>query len=546
MRRNQIVFWIVIVFLFLFVVVSSLKVPLVVNAAKYAEVSREMVSNHDWINLTIASDAYGQKPPLLFWIGAASYSLFGFSVIGYKIAVIICSLLGFYSIYRLGKLLYGTVTAQLAMVFWGTSLAYLHFNNDIHTDTLLASFVVFSVWQFLAYLKFRKWHQFFWGSVGVGLSMLTKGPVGALIPVVVVGVELLVQRQWKDIFHWRWLLTVLIVGVVISPALIGLLHQFGMEGIKFYFWTNNVGRVTGSYKGSGADYTFYLHTSLYLLLPWSIFLMVAFFKEIQQVIQTRLRKGEKNDLSVLAGVLVFCGILSVAQQQNPHYILSAVPLMLLLTAKWTVVLFNGQNSGRFQKVIEGIHKFVALAVVMFLLLITLYVYPEKRLFYWLVYGLLGAGVLYFVFQRLSLRKQILMLVLASSALMFTVNVSMYPSMMQYHTSYDAAKVFNEQAPESATLSIYKNNARYWNIFLYSKSPGRYIITPDDLGYFSGKQGDWIYTSEEGYQEIEQFGLKTKIMKVYEQHRSITGQSIRFLNPKTRASRYREMYLLELQ
>lgn len=546
MRKNKIVFWIVIVSLFLFVVVSSLKVPLVVNAAKYAEVSREMVSNRDWIDLTIAGDAYDQKPPMLFWIGAASYSLFGFSVIAYKLAVIVCSLLGFFSIYRLGKLLYDTKTAQLAVILWGTSLAYLHFNNDIHTDTLLASFVVFTVWQFWAYLKYRKWHQFLLGSVGVGLSMLTKGPVGALIPVAVVGVELLVQRQWKDIFHWRWLLTVVIVGVVISPALIGLLNQFGLEGIKFYFWTNNVGRVTGSYKGSGADYTFYLHTSLYLLLPWSIFLVVAFFKEIQQAVQTRLRKGEKQDLSILAGILFFCAILSVAKQQNPHYILSAVPLMFLLTAKWTVVLFERQNNERFQKIVGVIHKFVAVVIMAFLLLITLYVYPEKRLFYWLIYGLLALGVFYFVFQHLTLRKQILMLALASSSLMFTVNVSMYPSMMQYHTSYDAAKTFNENAPESRTLSIFKSDARYWNIFLYSKSPGRYIITQDELGYFSGKHGDWIYTSEDGYQEIEQFGLKTKVVKVYQRHRSITGQSIRFLNPKTRASRFRKMYLLELQ
>lgn len=545
-NKQQIVFWGVISALVLFVIGSSLRVPLVVNAAKYAEVSREMLANHDWVNLTIAGDAYGQKPPMLFWIGASVFSLFGISVVAYKLSVIACSLLGFYSVYQLGKLLYNTKTAQLAVLFLATSLAYLHFNNDIHTDTLLAWFVVFSVWQFLAFLKFRKWYQFLLGSVGVGLSMLTKGPVGALIPVVVVGVELLSQRKWRDIFHFRWLVALLIIAVVISPAMIGLLNQFGLEGIKFYFWTNNVGRVTGSYKGSGADYTFYLHTSLYLLLPWSVFLIIAFFKEIQQLYRTRLRRGEKEDLSILVGVLVFGAILSVAKQQNPHYILSAVPFILLLTAKWTNILFCEQQNGRLLQRVGIIHRGVALLIILFLPLLTLYVFPEKRLFYWLIYGGFVGGVLFFALQKLSLRKQILMLVLASSALLFTVNVSLYTGMMQYHTAYDAAKVFNQQAPSGATLSIFRNNARYWSLFLYAKSPGRYFVTQEDIERFPPESGDWIYTSEEGYHEIQQQGLKTKVVKMYPKHRSLTRQSLRFLNPKTRASRFRKMYLLELQ
>lgn len=544
MRENR-SFYIVIILLVLFVAASSLKVPLVVNAAKYAEVSREIVLNKDWINLTIAGDAYDQKPPMLFWVGALSYSVFGFSVIAYKIAVMLVSLIGFYSVYRLSSLLYNKRTGRVAMIFWGTSLAFLHFNNDIHTDTLLASFVVFAVWQFMAFLRLGKWHHFVLGSVGVGLSMLTKGPVGALIPAAVVGTELLVQRRWKDIFNLRWLLALTIVGVVILPAMIGLLNQFGLEGIKFYFWTNNVGRVTGSYKGSSADYTFYLHTSLYLLLPWSIFMVVAFFKEIQEAIRSKLRKGDAN-ISIIAGILFFVAILSVAKQQNPHYILCAVPFIFIITAKWTVILFEKNNNVTFQKTLAIIHKFIAVILVAFLLLITLYVYPEKQFFYWLVYGLFVIGVLYFVFQRLNLQKQILMLVVAASSVLFTINTSMYPSMMKYHTSYDATQVFNREAPEGVTLSIYSEGARFWNLFLYSKSPGRYLLTQDDLQNFEPKAGEWIYTSEEGYEEMKQMGIESEVKKLYPQHRSLTRQSLRFLNPKTRASRFGKMYLIVLK
>ena len=545
MKGNRF-FYIVVILLVLFVIVSSLKVPLVVNAAKYAEVSREILLNKDWINLTIAGDAYDQKPPMLFWIGALSFSIFGFSIVAYKIAIILFSFLGIYSVYRLGSMLYDKKTAKMAIIFWGTSLAYLHFHNDIHTDTLLASFVVFSVWQFLAFLRDKKWHQFILGSAGVGLSMLTKGPVGALIPVAIVGTELIVKQNWKDIFHFRWLLTLLIIAVVISPALIGLLNQFGLEGIKFYFWTNNVGRVTGSYKGSSADYAFYIHTSLYLLLPWSVFLIVAMFQEFKQLVQSKFRLAKINDFSVLAGILFFVVILSVAKQQNPHYILSAVPLIFLITAKWTVILFERKDNSTFQKSMSVIHKVIAITLVAFLLVITLYVYPENRFLYWLTYSLFVLGVLFFVFQQLGLKKQMLMLIVASSSFLFTINVSMYPAMLQYHTSYDAAKVFNHKASEDVTLNIYGEHARFWNLFLYSKSPGKYLLTQEDLKAFIPKRGAWIYTSEEGYHEIQQLGFDTEVIKVYTQHRSLTRQSLRFMNPKTRATRFETMYLVVLE
>ena len=47
----------------LLIILSALPVPLVINAAKYAEVGREILMNKDWINLTIGGDAYDQKPP---------------------------------------------------------------------------------------------------------------------------------------------------------------------------------------------------------------------------------------------------------------------------------------------------------------------------------------------------------------------------------------------------------------------------------------------------------------------------------------------------
>lgn len=530
----------------LVIIVSALPVPLVINAAKYAEVGREMLMNNDWINLTIGGDAYDQKPPMLFWIAALTFKLFGLSVPAYKLAVLLFSFIGIYSAYRLGKLFYGKETGLLAAFFWATSLGFHHFNNDIHTDTLLADFVVFAVWQFAVYLKNHKWHNFILGSFGVGLAMLAKGPVGVVIPAAAIGGSMLVNRQWKEIFNYRWLIALVLIGVMILPAMAGLLNQFGLEGIKFYFWTNNVGRVTGSYHGSSTDYSFYLHTSLYVLLPWTIFMVYGFIMEAKSlVISFKARTKDFEVVNILA-VVVFLGILSVAKQQNPHYMLSAVPFMYIITAKWTVRLFAAEGKLKARNLISIINKIVAAVGGLALLVLPLVVFPEKRLWFWMVYALFYAGVIVLVFKKNNLPKQLAMLTFTITIMLFTVNVNLLPNMLKYHTSIKAAEIFNEKAPEGATLSMYTTGARLWNLFLYSKAPGKYLIEKEDLEEFLPKTGAWIYTTEDGYEDMLEMNLNMEVVEEFTQHKQLTSQSGRFLNPKTRASRFVTMYLVELK
>ena len=539
-------FYFAILIPLLLIIVSAIPIPLIVNAAKYAEVGREMLMNQDWINLTIGGDAYDQKPPMLFWIAAVTFKLFGLSVPAYKLAVLLFSCLGVYSTYRLGKLFYGKETGLLAAFFWVMSLGFQHFNNDIHTDTLLADFVVFSVWQFSAYLKTHKWQNFLLGAVGVGLSMLAKGPVGVVIPAAAIGGTMFVHKQWKEIFNYRWLIALIIVGIMILPAMTGLLNQFGLKGIKFYFWTNNVGRVTGSYHGSGTDYSFYLHTSLYVLLPWTIFMVYGFVKEIGSLIGLRKNQAQEFEVVNIFAVVVYLGILSIAKQQNPHYMLSAVPFMYIISAKWTVRLFSPETKSKTRNVIAIINKVIALVGPIALLVFPIVVFPEKRIWFWSIYGFLFAGIVVMGINKNDLPKQIVMLTFTITIMLFTVNVNMLPNMMKFHTSKEAAEIFNEKAPEGSTLSMYTSSARLWNLLLYSKSPGTYLIEKEDLEAFTPKPGAWIYTTEEGYNDMLEMGLDMNVVKKFTEHKQLTAQSARFLNPKTRASRFLTMYLVELK
>ena len=537
-------FIIVIIFLILLAVISGLPVPMIANAAKYAQVSREIVWTHEWINLHIGGDAYDQKPPLLFWLGALSFSLFGIKVIYYKLAVIFVSLVGIFSTFKLGQLLFDRKTGFLSAIFWATSLGYLHFHNDIHTDTLLATTVVFSVWQLAAFFRNRKWHQFLLGTAGIGLAMLTKGPVGLAIPAFAIGIDLLWKGKFNDIFHWRWLIAVVVVGVIIVPALLGLINQFGAEGIKFFFWTNNMGRITGTYYGGNSDPSFYIHTSVYVLAPWSIFSLTGIVLEIRELILSKGKSGKEGSLIALGAILPYLLILSTAKTKNPHYLLEVAPFMLILGARWAILIYETDAFTRLKKLLPAIHRGVAVLVWLLIMVAPFYIFPEKRLFFWIIMVGLFSGTIYFMLRKGLLINQVYMLAFAIAALLFVVNVNLMSNMMKFHSSIDVAALFNKEASSDATINMYGKPARLWDLFLYSKKPGKYLITNDDLKKFLPNPGAWIYTDDKGYEEIKKMGIGMEVLQTYK-HKTLTRQSLKFLNPKTREAHFDKMYVVKL-
>lgn len=537
-------FWWITAALFLAVIISCLQLPMVVNAAKYAQVSREMLERGDWINLTIAGDAYDQKPPLLFWLGAVFFGLFGMSTAIWKIAAFLVSLVGIYSTYRLGKLLYGETAGRLSALFWALSLGYIYYHNDIHTDTLLADTVIFSIWQFARWIREGKEGSFYVGMVATGLSMLAKGPVGLAIPAFAVGTHILLHRQWKSLLHFRWIIAIVIITVMIIPALWGLFNQFGTEGIKFYFWTNNMGRITGSYYRQNADPFFYFHTTLYILAPFTIFALWGVTRQIIAAIKTKGRFAPEQELLTLGGIIPYFLILSVAQTKNPHYLVPITPLFMIQAALFVVALSKGEVSQRAARAVRILNWVVVAVLWAIIPLFAGWFFPESRAWYWMIVASLAALLVTFCLKYKGMMRQVAILTVSIITLMLSLHVSFYPRMSEYHSPFHAVKLYNEMVIGDERIHIYRKPARYWEIFFYGKNPGRYYVTPEELPALLENGRDWVFTDAEGMKEITEKLPATEIIRQYD-HRSISQMTPKFLMPATRASKLDKMFLLHL-
>ncbi|MCB0540487.1 MAG: glycosyltransferase family 39 protein, partial [Bacteroidetes bacterium] len=236
-----------IIILLLFIVsFIGLFIPIMeVDATQYASMSLELLQSNSLLQFTDLGKDYLDKPPLLFWVSSFFISLFGNTTIAYKMGSFILAWCSVYFLYRFVLLFYKKTTAQLASIIYAGNVAFVLFTNDIRTDTLLISFVVLAVWQYAQYLKTYKISSLILASVAVGLAMLAKGPIGLVVTALAIVPHIFLTSNYKAIFTWKVLLIPIIIIAVLSPMLLGLHQQFGMHGIRFYFWEQSFGRITG-------------------------------------------------------------------------------------------------------------------------------------------------------------------------------------------------------------------------------------------------------------------------------------------------------------
>lgn len=511
--------------------------PITSDAGKYAAISRIIYETGDWINLKIHFEPYLEKPPLLFWITTPFYFIFGPTGFAFKLPVLLYSGIAVYSTYRFTRLYYTKKTGAVAALMLATSEFYFLFHNDIHTDSLLTANVIFSVWQLAEYFKTKKLPNMLLAGLGIGLGIISKGPIGIFVPVTAAVSHLVYQKQLKLIFSYKVVLGAVVTLAVLAIGLSGIFNQFGVDGLSYFFWGNNVGRITGAIKGGSTDYLFYFHTTLYIFLPWAVLFFMGLFMEFKT-----LFKSKTPELFTLGGIFFYWIIISVAKAKAPHYFMVLSPFMAVLSAKWLLCFYEEKPSPGMQKTIGKIQGFVNIFLWIVLFAMCIYFFPSKNILFWL-----AVAVLLFLFflagkSNNKLNRIIQKSVIAIVALNFALNAHLFPKIFTYHAVIPACEIFNEQAGAGEMLNMYESEHR--ELFFYAKNPGYFLYNSEDLKKCLARKNDWIFTNDEGLKEIEQSTAKVELIQSFK-HRSLSKLTPGFINPATREQRLSNMHLVKI-
>lgn len=515
---------------------AGLPIDVTRDAGKYATVSKEIFQNGNLINLTVHGDPYDQKPPLLFWLGALGFSIGTISNFWFKFPILMIIIFGFYSAYRLGKSLYNRRVGQITVFFLVFSFIYALYSMDIHTDTPLQAFVTFALWQLYEFIKTKKNIHWILGFFGIGLAMLSKGPIGAAIPAFAVVGHLLLKKDFKSLLDYRWYAGVILALVVASPALIGLMNQFGWDGIVFFFWENNVGRITGTYVKPNGDVFFYIHNFAYLFLPWSLLFFIAAFREIKKLFKNKLETGE---YFTFTGIWIYFLILSASKSQLPNYIFSIIPLMAVLTAKWTDIAMTEKI--KLKRIFISVQNVVTTLLWISIALLVFYLFPAPPFYYFILAAFGLTTTVFILTKKKTAESQILLAPALGFIMLFLLlNTHIFPYMFGYQAPPKAARYFTENAGPNEKL--YNFHYPQYELFFYSEPQATQIDSEKEMKQLAGKKGNWIFTDKEGFEIIEDLKLESDTIIKY--NHLYLNRGGRFINPNTRDEVLKPMYLIK--
>lgn len=514
-----------------------------VDASQYASISMEMLQSGEFLQVMHRHSDYLDKPPLLFWLSAFSYQIFGYSNWAYKLPSFLFTILSIYSLYRLALIYYVKQVALFGAFILASCQAFFSFNNDVRTDTILASAVIFSIWNLSRFNEYKSVWGFVFGFVGIGLAMLSKGPIGAMVPVLAIGTDLLFKRRWKQIFNPVWVLGLFIIVLILAPMCYGLYRQYGNHGLKFFFWTQSFGRITGENEWrNDAGYLYFVHTFLWAFLPWTMLAIGAYGLKFKTLLQAKFKPNRfVPEFLSIGGVILPFIALSASKYKLPHYIFVFFPLVALAAASF-IARFDGAL--RFKKAFTMTQYVISILFPLVIAGLCFYSFDESRIWLMLVLVAIAILLVYNLFFAKTITKRIIYSgVLAAVCANMALNTSFYPQLLQFQGGSVAARyVKNSEVLKEKDIYLYEMSSHSFDF--YAGKIHSYCDAYSLKGKLIDGQPIFLFADESGIQTIKEHHYQYSILKEFPHHHP-TLLTIEFLNPATRTKSLEKRYLVEV-
>jgi 4-amino-4-deoxy-L-arabinose transferase-like glycosyltransferase len=348
----------------LFLGSRPLSVP---DEARYAEIPREMLALHDFVTPHLNGVKYLEKPPLFYWTQAASIKLFSLTsgknehseavedlVLPVKsisewvvrlpnacIALLDCLFL-----YGAARLLFDRQTGLVSSIVLATSLLYFALARMVTLDMCLSVCLSGSLLAFLVAVNFppgsKRRYLCYVAYSFSALAVLTKGLVGIVFPVVIIGLWILLTYQWRLLKQIYLPSGILLFLLIVVPWHILVQHK-NPEFFQFYFVDQQFLRyatlIARRYKPSW----FFIPVLIAGFLPWIVFLLQAIvgnFPTTQQQLQEK-----STSVFLLLWIMVIFIFFSFSHSKLIPYILPIFPALALLTGNYLSTHFTQRSLG---------------------------------------------------------------------------------------------------------------------------------------------------------------------------------------------------------
>jgi 4-amino-4-deoxy-L-arabinose transferase-like glycosyltransferase len=171
--------------------------------AVQAQIARNMLESGDWVTAHLNGVAYLEKSPLVYWMMAASYAIFGVHDWAARLPIALSAVALCWVTARIGAWAFSARAGFYAGIVLATSIGLFLFTRILIPDVILTLTITVAMWSLLRALEepSKLWPRLMAASIAAGL--LLKGLIAAVFPIAAAGLYLLITKQLFARETWR-------------------------------------------------------------------------------------------------------------------------------------------------------------------------------------------------------------------------------------------------------------------------------------------------------------------------------------------------------
>jgi 4-amino-4-deoxy-L-arabinose transferase-like glycosyltransferase len=325
------------------------------DEGRYSEAAREMLQTGNWLVPHLWYLPHLDKPPMTYWLVAASMKTFGQNEWAVRLPVALAGISGVWAAFALGCAIGGRRAGLWSALILQTSLIYFITARMLTPDIVLTQFVAWAMyffwrsWQVITDSGFRTrttpfflWHLAGW--IATALGFLTKGPIALAIPLVTFGMLAFFRRrnlQHKTLFSVGVVAGILVFFALAAPWFLAVFQRVP-QSAHYMILGQAAGHLLGTtIKNRPGGPLYFFGVLAVGLLPWT-FLLGWLWRQTGWGGSSDQRRDGWLVLNIW---IIFTFVLfSLSHAKLPAYILPIFPALAVLLA---LRFFGGEHASDY-------------------------------------------------------------------------------------------------------------------------------------------------------------------------------------------------------
>ncbi len=251
----------------------------------YAQTTTEMVKGNEWLTPTIFGERQFEKPIFFYWQSMIAQKIFGQTELAARVPSAAAGTLLVFLTWIFGRRMFSPRAGFCAAVVLATGVEYAFMSRLMLTDIFLALCISASVFCFWLATeeedKRDRWMILHF--IASALAMLTKGPVGFLVPTLGSICYLWISGKrspWRGKGLWLGIVAWLLIA---GPWYATMFSKYGMEYWHRFFVHENWERLTSAEHKHSNHWWYYLMILVAGNLPWIPLLIAAVVRTVKDI-----------------------------------------------------------------------------------------------------------------------------------------------------------------------------------------------------------------------------------------------------------------------